>query len=262
MVTIPGNQRRLALLAVAALAVCALVAIPATAYAAKAPSRIVTATTKTILRDTVGVNPWPVTLTAKLQKKRSGKYRALTGTVKLYRWNPQSGESGAYVYLGSKKGSSVSFSLPGRGKYRLYYAGSTKSNTKSAAAYSNIHESIGARVSTPTVQVDEIAGTGKSWVTVTYDVSWNTEAHPDPMVLNFQAYFEGVDDGGLGTLGPWVSFEREIFAPGTVEYNYKVENAELLDVLNTWGQLYAEDFFWGRHTVTPAPVEFEWPVTL
>jgi len=253
MSTRPRNHARLALLAVAALVAIALVAIPTTAFAAKATTRIVPAKkTQTISRNTPGTNPWPVSLSAKLQKKVSGTYRALSATVKLYRWDPQVGDSGAYVYLGSKKGSSVTFSLPGRGKYKLTYAGSTK--TKSSLAYSDVYETIGATVSTPTITLGSVDGTTtQSWVNVKYNVNWNTQAHDGPVILSYRAYFEDAD-----SIAVWVDFEREFNAPGMVEFNYKVNNSELLDDLNTWGYVYVDEYFGGNHIVTPADLEYMW----
>ncbi len=137
------RRGRLASLIVAVVVVGALAVLPVTAYAAKATTRIVAVKSMTVNRNTLGVNPWPKALAVKLQKKiTSTHYHALSGTVKLYRYDPQ---ARAYKLVASKKGSSLSFSLPGRGKYKLYYAGSSKA--KAATAYTAVYETIGVSVS-------------------------------------------------------------------------------------------------------------------
>ncbi len=241
---------RLTTLALAVVVVGTLLALPAAAYAAKATTRIMTAKARTVHRDVPGVNPWPRTMSVKLQKKISAtRYGALVGTVKLYRYDPA---TRAYRYVTSRRGSSVVFTLTGRGRYKLTYVGSTK--TKPSVAYSTVYETIGARVSTPTISVESIPSTTtQSMVTVKYDMNWNTEAHSGPVVVGFEGYFEDSNSTAV-----WVRFEREIYTPGTVEFSYKVENTELLDTLNTWGYSYVDSYFGGACIVTPADVEYAW----
>ncbi len=240
------RSARLVVLAAAVLVVAMVAAMPASAFAAKAATRIVATKTTTVYRDTPGVNPWPSSLTAKLQRKSSGKYRAYVGTVKLYWFNPA---TKAYVLMSSKKGSTVSFSIAQRGRYKLRFSGSSKA--KASTAYSDFYESVGLTLGSPTVSIEAIPATTKYWVNVSYPVSWNTEAFAGPATVSYEAYFDdGVNEAG------WVTYYRDVTAPGTVEYNYKVEGAELLTTLNTWGSAFVEDYLGGSHILTPATAEY------
>ena len=100
---------RLALLALGVVVAGMLFALPATAYA-KYTTRIVAASSVTVVRDTPGVNPWPKALSVKLQKKVSGTYRSLSGTVKLYRYDPVDRK---YVYVSSRTGLERLLQPPG-----------------------------------------------------------------------------------------------------------------------------------------------------
>jgi hypothetical protein len=240
---------RLVLLAVAIIVVGMILAVPATAYGAKSATKIVAVKTMTVDHSNPAVNPWPKSLTAKLYKKISGKgFRALSGTMKLYRWDPQakSGD-GAYALVASKKGSSVSFSIPGRGKYKISYAGSSK--TRPATAYSGVYESFGLTVSTPVISIEPIAATTKSWVNVKYDVDWNSEALDAPLILSYEGWFE---DNADEKYSSWVYYEREVWAPQAVEFNYKVENLDVLDLLKTVGFAYGEEWFRGDYITSSA----------
>lgn len=239
---------RLVLLAVAIIVVGMMLAVPATAYGAKSATKIVAVKTMTVDSSNPAVNPWPKSLTAKLYKKISGKgFRALSGTMKLYRWDPQakSGD-GAYALVASKKGSKVSFSLRGRGKYKIAYAGSSK--TRPATAYTGVYESFGLTVSKPVISIEPIAATTKSWVNVKYDVDWNVELDA-PLMLSYDGWFEDDADEKYSS---WVSYEREIWAPQSVEFNYKVENADVLDLLKTEGIAYGLEWYRGDYVTSSA----------
>ncbi len=81
------------------------------------------------------------------------------------------------------------------------------------------------------------------------------EALDGSLVLTHEAYFSDVDDAGS-----WVYFEREYTAPGTAEFNYKVENADIFDNLYTWRHTYVPDWFRGDYVKTPAEVEYDYVV--
>jgi len=243
------NRGRLALLAGAVVIAASLVALPATAFAARATTRIVVASKITVNNGTPGVTPWPKTLSAKLQKKSGTRYVAYTGTVKLYKWDRF---AKIYRYKGSKRSSSPAFSLlsslesPGRGKYKLYFAGTT--TTLPCTAYSTVYETVGDTVTGPDLTFVPFDATS-TWVNVKYDITWNTEAWDGPMVLGYNAWFE--DDYAALV---WVDFNREVWAPGTVEFNYKVNNTDLLETLYTSAGGWVDDYY-DPYVVTPSFIE-------
>ena len=69
--------------------------------------------------------------------------------------------------------------------------------------------------------------------------------------MTYEAYF---DDGA--NAGSWVYFEREYDAPGTAEFNYKVDNSKIFGSLNTWGSTYVDDWFRGTYVKTPAELYY------
>jgi len=237
---------RLALLSIAVVAM--LVAVPATAFAAKATTRFVVASSSTVNHDTATENLWPVTVTAKLQKRSGGRYVALKGaTVKVYRYDPATKK---YVALPSRKSSSsgsVSVSVPMRGKYKLVYAGST--SNKSCTGYTTVYESIGASLSYPSISLDWVEGTTTFYMTVQYDVAWNTAAWDDSLAVCYEGYLYW--DGRYSC---WVDYDRELFAPGPVEFKYKVDQSELLYTLRTTNSTFAFD----PYIVTPEPFYYLW----
>jgi hypothetical protein len=253
----PSGSRRLALLAVAIVATVALAALPTTAFAAKATTKIVVTATTIVNHATATTNLWPVTQTAKLQKKSGSRYVGFKGSVRLYRLNP---DTGKYVYVATKTSSSsgaLSLSVPMRGKYKIAYAGSSK--LKACNGYTTLKEAIGdtiAMVGTPTYT--PIAGGPPYmwWITVRYDVNWNTAAWDGPVVLDFEAELENepFDDDWRD----WVAFRREIFTPGTVEFNWKVENPGEFSVLATAVRAYVP--WWDHFQMAPyVSVEYGTP---
>lgn len=246
--------RRMAPLLAAVFAVGMLLAVPSTAYAAKGVTRIVAAKTVTVNRDTPGINPWPKSLSVKLQKRITGThYHSLAGWVKLYRWDPMAGENGAWDYETKKYGSSVTFKLPGRGKYKLYYAGT--STTRSATAYSGVYETIGLTVSAPVIEVEAIPATTQSWVTLKFDVNWNKEAVDGVLLWAEQAFIKDGTD-----YVSYIGFEHECVTTGTVEFNHKFENADMTGELWTWRRGYAGWWLRGEYVKTPAGVEGTYPI--
>ena len=177
------RRGRTVLIVVAVAVAGLLVAFPATAFASKATTKIVVASSMRVNHDTATTGLWPVTLSAKIQRKSGSKYVALkSASVKLYWWNYVTEK---YIYVLTKKSSSsggLALSIPIRGKYKVSYAGS--SSYKSSTGYSTITETIGDTVSEPKIALTPIAGTTKSWVSMTYDVSWNTAAAEGPILLN------------------------------------------------------------------------------
>lgn len=250
-----SRRGRLGLLAVAVFVAGALVALPATALAAKATTRIVVVSSRIVNHDTATTGLWPVTHTAKLQKKSGSRWVGFKGTVKLYRYNVNTEK---YAYISTKTSStsgSLSLSIPSRGKFRISYAGTSK--LKASTGYSTIRESIGdtvAMIGTPTYT--PIAGDPDNmwWITVRYDVDWNTAAWDGPVVLDFLAELH--NDPFDGVWRGWVGFRREIFAPGVVEYNWKVVNPGDFHVLWTEAGAYVP---WDEYFYTPSDVEQNYP---
>ncbi len=241
-------RHRLVLMACSLLAIGAMLALPATALAAKASTRIVAAKTTTVDRSTPGTNPWPVTLSAKLQKKVSGTYRAYTGTVKLYRYDPAEGR---YVYITSKKSSNPSFEIARRGRYKLYFAGS--STAKSCVAYSSFRENIGLALGEPTIEVVN-PSPGVARVSVAYPVSWNAEAFDGLIKVEYMGMFD--DSATIEyEAGSYTYSQREIATQRTLTFTYDIEQSEYLDTLDTLGTIYIDPQFDGGYIVEPLPIE-------
>jgi hypothetical protein len=193
------------------VAVGATLVLPTGAFAAtKAATRFYgVASSRTVHNDVPGTDAWPVSLVVKLQKKSGSKWVGLSSTVKLYKYNFT---ANTYSLVASKKGSSVTFTIAGRGRYKIYYAGS--STTKAATTYSTFLETIG----------DTIAGSSDIRVTVTYTAGWNTDAWDGPVHIVAGGDLENT----AGTLyDAAVNFDREIWAPRTCEFSYRVTASDM-----------------------------------
>jgi hypothetical protein len=218
-----AKRARSAVVVAAAAALLSVVALPAGAYA-HVTTRIVTAKTITVHSETPGTTGWPVTITAKFQKKSGTHYVAAYGTVRFYVW--ADGHYGyAYQYLGSKKGSSISFSIGERGKYKLVFGGS--STAKPCTAYSFVTESVGLVIGTPVLEVGPrtLIGSGPSahyvrLVHVRCALNWNTTANPQGFhVLCTTFVYGGIDNQSV--------LDRYLARPGDVEYWYAVTDDEV-----------------------------------
>jgi hypothetical protein len=229
------------LLVIAALTISAVMAMPATAVAAKAATRIVVASRTILDHDTPGSTPWPFSLRARLQKKSGTRYVSLSGAVKLYRYN---WVTELWDYQTSVRSSSPAFTLTRHGAYKLVYAGS--STTKAATGYTTIYETIGETVTEPVISIDPIAGTTQYSVSVTCTVDWNTEAWGGFLQLRYRGSLEDGTDAD----GAWIDVSRQIWAPGTVAFSYKVDAVDLRDYLKAkvgmWGywRTYSYPYLW------------------
>ncbi len=154
--------------------------------------------------------------------------------------------------MATKKGSSLTFSLPGRGKYKLYYAGTSK--TKPATAYTGVYETIGMTISAPDITIEPIPATTQSWVNVKYDVNWNTEAVGEVALWHEQAFKDG------DNYRSYIGSEHSCVAPGVVELNHKVENSDISSTLWTWRSGFVWWYLRGAYVKTPAGVETDYSV--
>jgi hypothetical protein len=228
-----GSSRwgRLALVAVAVI-VAGTLALPAAALA-KTVTRLVVAKTVTVDNGDPGTTAWPKALTVKLQKRiTSTHYHALTGTVKVYLYDV---DDEAYYFVMSRKGSTISFPIPGRGKYKFVYAGS--GTMRSCAAYSTLIEDIGYALATNGVSVTAVSGSAtQSWVTLSYTVGWNTNAWDDRLWFGSDMWFGNTEAESL-------YYERWLKGPGTVEFTFKVNNVDILPHLfdDAWAYVDKHD---------------------
>jgi hypothetical protein len=226
-----GSSRwgRLSLLAVAVIAAVTL-ALPATALA-KTVTRLLVAKTVTVDNGDPNATAWPYALTVKLQKRVSGShYHALTGTVKVYKWDL---DDEAYYFVMSRKGSTISFPMPERGKYKFVYSGSSK--LKASSAYSTVLEDVGFALTSTGFSVAPVVGTTtQTWVTVSYTADWNVNA------WDWRVWF-GADLDFGNTEAERVYYERWLKAPGAVEFTFKVNNVDLLPILYDTAWAYVAD---------------------
>jgi hypothetical protein len=206
---------RIALAAVTVAAVAAL-AFPANAMAHYATRIVVT---KQYVADwsTPGSMPATPSVTAKLQKKVSGHWRSLTGTIRIY--YQAVGQSG-WVFLRSVKASSVKVTMLERGRYRLYHR--YTSTTRSATAYTKRIDLIGESITPVSVTFGTPDATWTP-VLVSYDLTWNTEAFTDsapwPLEFSYVGWFE---DAVADLYSGDARFYQETWEPGTVRFSYRV----------------------------------------
>jgi hypothetical protein len=159
-------------------------------------------------------------VTVKLQRRlSSGSYKGFSGTVKCYRAN----EFGEYVYVMKRYGSTMTFPLPQRGKYKFRYAGS--STKKPCTAYSTVKEDIGFVIDAHGPVVTPVEGSlTQKWMTLTYTVNWNTNA------WNGGAWV-GSDMSFGFAAGVWCYYERLLQEPGDVEFAFKLDESEITSEL-------------------------------
>jgi len=221
------NWVRLSLVVVAVI-IAGTLAMPATALA-KTVTRLVVAKTVTVANGDASATVWPRALTVKLQKRiTSTHYHALSGTVKLYRYDV---DDHIYRYVMSRRGSTVSFPIPGRGRYRFVYSGS--STMRSCTAYSTVFEDIGFDVAFSGISVTPASPT-ESWITLTYTADWNTAAWDGRVWFGSDMSFGTTESEAL-------YYERWLKAPGAVEFTFKIDNADIEPVLYDSAIAYVDD---------------------
>jgi len=206
---------RLALVGVA-LVVAVTMALPVAALA-KTTTRLVVAKSVTVDNGDPLVTAWPHALSVKLQKRTStGRYVALSGSVKVYLYDV---DDEAYYYKMKKTGSTISFPLPQRGKYKFVYSGSSK--MKSCTAYSTLFEDIGFGLTPTGFGTAAVPGSPtETMITLSYGVDWNTNAWDAPVWFGSEMDF--------GTTESFdVYYERRLQVPGTVEFTFKINNADI-----------------------------------
>jgi hypothetical protein len=231
------TRGRLAIIA-AAIVVVGLVALPATALA-KITTKISVTSGVTVTNMTPGTTPTVPVISAKLSYKKGSKYYSLSGKVTLYFVNP---ETDKLERITSETGKSVGFALTKRGEYRLVYSASSKSKYKSAKATTRRWDEIAAAPVEPTVEVTPIDDT-YSRVSVTYDVDWNTEAYAGPASFSYVGFY--VDDPEDYSSIPRLMavFNRDVEAPESVEFTYRVKTAQAVGTLITFADLSFADPF-------------------
>jgi hypothetical protein len=227
----PSRWRRLALVAVAVI-VAGTLALPASALA-KTVTRLVVLKTVTVSNTDASATAWPYGLTVKLQKKvTSTHYHALTGTVKVYLYDVD--DRAYYLVPITRKGSTISFPMPERGKYKFVYAGS--STTKPSTAYCTVMEDIGFVIGHGSVSVTPVGGSlTESWVTHTFTAGWNTTAWDWRVWFGADMWFQTSDSETL-------YYERWLKGPGTVEFTFKINNVDILEYFFDNAYAYVADW--------------------
>jgi hypothetical protein len=222
---------RIAVIA-AVVFVVGMLALPATA-AARTVTRIVVAKSVTVDNSDPLVSAWPKAMTVKLQRRlSSGSYRGFSGTVKCYFYN----DDHEWEYVSKHYGSTMTFKLPQRGKYKFRYAGS--STKQPCTAYCSVKEDIGFVIDAHGAVVTPVEGSStESWVTLTYSLTWNTNAWDGRVWL-------GSDMDFGNTEAVYCYYERRLQAPGDVEFTFRVKNEEILPTLyeETWAYADWDDW--------------------
>jgi hypothetical protein len=218
---------RLSLVAVAVI-VAGTLAMPAAALA-RTITRLVVAKTVTVSNVDASATAWPKALTVKLQKRiTSTHYHALSGTVKFYRYDV---DDHIYRYVMSRRGSTVSFPIPSRGRYKFVYAGS--STMRSCTAYSTVFEDVGFDVAFSGISVTPASPT-ESWITLTYTAGWNTAAWDGRVWFGSDMWFGTTESETL-------YYERWLKVPGAVEFTFKINNADIEPVLYDSASAYVDE---------------------
>jgi hypothetical protein len=214
---------RRAALGAAASVLLAVVLAPSTAFAAKAATRIVVAS-QTVVDWSSGSSVAAPVTSVKLQKRSGAKWVALRGLIKGYYYDA---ETGAWTSVGSVTGSSITLTMASRGKYKLTYGGS--STAKPATSYTKRIDMIGDAIAPANVTFDT---SDPTWirVSVSYDVSWNTDAIPSssyrPIEFGYWGSFEdnNLDDSHYSGR---VNFYQQLWEPGTVQFSYRVRKSDV-----------------------------------
>jgi len=223
-----GSTARIRIAAIAAaVSLAALVFAPTAAFAAtKAATKIVVSKSSvTVDWGTPGVTPATPTVGVKLYKKSGTKWVALKGKVTM---TFQSDSTGAWAGALAKTGSSLSFSLPARGRYRFVYAGN--STTKPATSYTKRVDLIGESITPLGVSRADVDETWTQ-VTASYAVTWNVEAfHPDADSRALAFSFYGTFDN-QSLIEPLysgdVSFYQALWQPGTIWISYRIRTEDI-----------------------------------
>lgn len=219
------TRARIAALA-AAVGLAALVMAPTAAFAAtKAATRLVVVTQTIVDNSAPGVTPAAPNVTVKLQKKVSGKWVALKGAIKLALYDSL---DSSWTTLSTKTGSSASFPLYVRGRYRVTYAGS--STAKPATSYTKRIDMVGGAITPVSVTRSDLDETWTQ-ITASYNCTWNVDAFPlfdSDTQLEFQFY--GTYDNG-NNLDPYysgdVEFYQQLWESGTVRVSYWMRIADI-----------------------------------
>ncbi len=251
---------RLALLMVAVVAM--LVALPATAFAAKATTKIVIPKTLLANHDTQTTGLWPEATTAKLQKKSGSKYVGLKGTVTYWWWDVNAGDNGAYVSKHTSKSSSsgtFAVSFGHRGKYKMTFSGS--STTKACTAYTYVYESVGAELTELTPSLELVGST--YYAVIRLGVTWNqaaTDWFDDTMMVSNMNVLESDIDDPNYTRGPLRFQDHEMFEPSdSVEFRYKIAGYEA-DLASMYSTCRATGFSDSYILGPEDPTTIEWTV--
>jgi hypothetical protein len=223
---------RLALAAAVVMVGMTLLAPSAALAKVKVATRFVVAS-QAVADWSTGTTVTSPVLAVKLQKKSGSKWVSLRGAIKAYYWNAI---TSSWMQVGSLTGSNVTLTMVIRGRYKLTYAGS--STTKSTYSYTKRIDLIGETIGPVSVTFSDIDPTWAG-VSVSYDVSWNTEAFPIYTVdKHLEFGYEGAFRNNSDTdplYSGTVDFYQELWEPGTVTVTYRVRKADIPDAstLNT-----------------------------
>jgi hypothetical protein len=217
-------------LLVAAAFTLALAVTPAPALA-KVSTRIVVPSLVTVDNTVQGVEPTAPVITAKAYRKKGAVYVALSAHLHCYFVDSH---TGATSLVGQATGSRVSFALSrGRGEYRVTYGGSHTYH--SAKATTTRVDMIGVVVSEPVVTVDVLDAT-YSLATLSWDVTWNTDAYAGPVLFTYIGFFAPgsvANPSSIGTGSVTVSLWRQVAEPETVVVSYRFKTAQAFGDLQT-----------------------------
>ena len=216
-------KRRLALAAVAAALV--VLALPATA-SAHVKTKIVTVSRVVADCSVKGAEVTTPTVRATLRRKTSSGYRDLSGWVRCYFIDP---DTGARIFVGKQFASHVAFDLPQRGAYLLMYS-KTKTYAASSARTSRADD-IGLTVGTTHVKATADADPAFRNVEVTCDISWNDEAYAGHTALLFVGAFTSSDDPDAfdeSSLSRSVMLMRYLDGPESVRFTLRLPVGQVL----------------------------------
>jgi hypothetical protein len=232
------KARRFALLVVATGAIAVLVAIPGVALAkTKVATRMVVAPEFVVDNSVAGVTPSVPLATVKLYRKKGRYAVAQSGIIRCYFMGP---DDSSFSYLGIASGSVVTFPLLKRGTYKFTYRGS--GTRKSCTAYTSRFDTIGETLSDPTISIEPTGDGTFSWVSVAYDVAWNTDAYSGEAAVGYVGGFS-VDPSGDAIPRLRTVLLREFEEPETVEFTYRVRTANAVGSLMTLAALACDDAY-------------------
>lgn len=162
--------------------------------------------------------------TGKLQRYYGGRWVGFNGTVRLYRFNDDTGAWSLVAQKYVRSGTSFRFGLTQRGAFKVAFSGST--STKPTYRRTSRFDKIVSSFPEASIVTTDL-GNGTSAVTLSQQVSWNEAAYPDQFGLLTQGFISIDETSTNDTDTTMLIPTRTIRRPGTYQVTFVVDNIDL-----------------------------------